>query len=174
MESSDTFFSWLLYFKWRCKRWGKNEWNSWDQILKNILAIYCVQLIWNFYLLWIILLCQKKNEWKFEIFFTLIFIHTLTTEQDFEFLLQSGVSIVCSGSSIGLFQAYYIPSRQSQVHLRSTHSFICHPPAVYLGYSDRIKFFIHLSENFLDFLKELPLTTLYNKNSKSCSSPISM
>ena len=116
----------------------------------------------------------KKNEWKFEIFFTLIFIHTLTTEQDFEFLLQSGVSIVCSGSSIGLFQAYYIPSRQSQVHLRSTHSFICHPPAVYLGYSDRIKFFIHLSENFLDFLKELPLTTLYNKNSKSCSSPISM
>ena len=116
----------------------------------------------------------KKNEWKFEIFFTLIFIHTLTTEQDFEFLLQSGVSIVCSGSSIGLFQAYYIPSRQSQVHLRSTHSFICHPPAVYLGYSDRIKFFIHLSEIFLDFLKELPLTTLYNKNSKSCSSPISM
>ena len=75
----------------------------------------------------------KKNEWKFEIFFTLIFIHTLAAEQDFEFLLQSGVSIVCSGSSIGLFQAYYIPSRQSQVHLRSTHSFICHPPAVYLG-----------------------------------------
>ena len=95
----------------------------------------------------------KKNEWKFEIFFTLIFIHTLTTEQDFEFLLQSGVSIVCSGSSIGLFQAYYIPSRQSQVHLRSTHSFICHPPAVYLGYSDRIKFFIHLSEKIFGLFK---------------------
>ena len=77
----------------------------------------------------------------------------MTTEQDFEFLLQSGVSIVCSGSSIGLFQAYYIPSRQSQVHLRSTHSFICHPPAVYLGYSDRIKFFIHLSEKFFGLFK---------------------
>ena len=125
MESSDTFFSWLLYFKWRCKRWGKNEWNSWDQILKNILAIYCVPLIWNFYLLWIILLCQKKkNEWKFEIFFTLIFIHTLTTEQDFEFLLQSGVSIVCSGSSIGLFQAYYIPTFSSKSSSFEKYSFI--------------------------------------------------
>ena len=106
------------------------------------LFILCTTYFWNFYLLWIFLFCQKKK--KFEIFFTLIFIHTLAAEQDFEFLLQSGVSIVCSGSSIGLFQAYYIPSRQSQVHLRSTHSFICHPPAVYLGYSDRIKFFIHL------------------------------
>ena len=66
----------------------------------------------------------KKNEWKFEIFFTLIFIHTLTTEQDFEFLLQSGVSIVCSGSSIGLFQAYYIPTFSSKSSSFEKYSFI--------------------------------------------------
>ena len=64
---------------------------------------------------------KKKNEWKFEIFFTLIFIHTLTTEQDFEFLLQSGVSIVCSGSSIGL----PISSLLRSVHKKMRHTKVC-------------------------------------------------